>query len=166
MELYTFRQTVCKKVRDRYFIKIICCIFIAIAVPLAIAKAQNQPTFYKDIQPVIYSNCSSCHRDGQAAPFPLITYSDVVKHAKTIAMVTQSRYMPPWKADTAYRKFVDQRVLTEAEINSIKNWVEHGETPGDIKDAVAMPHFDKQSNIGKPNLVLRMEKPFKLPCCS
>ena len=86
----------------------------------------------------------------------------MVKHAKTIAAVTQSGYMPPWKADTAYRKFVDQRVLSTAEINLIKNWVEHGEAEGDKKEAVEIPHFDNQSNLGAPNLILRMPEPYKL----
>ena len=37
------------------------------------------PTFAKDVAPIVQKNCMSCHRDGQAAPFPLVTYDDVKK---------------------------------------------------------------------------------------
>ena len=32
------------------------------------------PTFNKDIAPILYQNCSTCHRPGEVAPFPLLTY--------------------------------------------------------------------------------------------
>lgn len=70
--------------------------------------------------------------------------------------------MPPWKADTLYRKFVDQRVLSVPEIRLIKDWVEQGKVVGDIKQSVPTPVLEKQSNLGKPNLILRMEEPYRL----
>src|SRR5438034_1215009 len=56
-------------------------------------------TFNGEIAPIIYKNCSSCHRPGEAAPFPLLSYEDVVKKSKMIVKVTKSRSMPPWKAE-------------------------------------------------------------------
>ena len=35
------------------------------------------PTFAADVAPIIYNNCSTCHRPGQAAPFSLLSYDDV-----------------------------------------------------------------------------------------
>jgi hypothetical protein len=34
-------------------------------------------TFNHDIAPIIYQNCSPCHRPGEAAPFALLSYTDV-----------------------------------------------------------------------------------------
>src|SRR5271169_5559783 len=48
-------------------------------------------TFSRDIAPIIYQNCASCHRPGESGPFPLLTYSDVKKHANQIVAVTHSR---------------------------------------------------------------------------
>ena len=35
------------------------------------------PTFSETIAPIVYDNCVTCHRPGEAAPFPLITFDDV-----------------------------------------------------------------------------------------
>ena len=44
--------------------------------PTAIADAKAKPTFTEDIAPIIYNNCTECHRTGQAAPFTLKSYND------------------------------------------------------------------------------------------
>src|SRR5215467_14031070 len=62
-------------------------------------RVKSHPTFSEDVAPIVFKNCAPCHRPGEAGPFPLLTYEDVKKKAKTIAAVTQSRYMPPWPAD-------------------------------------------------------------------
>ena len=63
------------------------------------ADAQNSVTFNRDIAPIIFHSCSTCHRPGESGPFSLLTYYDVKKHARQIAEVTQSRFMPPWLPD-------------------------------------------------------------------
>jgi hypothetical protein len=120
-------------------------------------------TFYKDIQPLIYKNCVSCHRTGQCAPFPLVTYNDVLKHASMIKAVTTTGYMPPWKADTSYRNFVDQRILTKDEINAITSWVENGAPAGDKSDALSFSVINNRSNLGTPDLVLTAPEKFTVP---
>ena len=52
-------------------------------------------TFHRDIAPIIFQHCSTCHHPGEAAPFHLLTYSDVAKRAEQIAEVTRRRIMPP-----------------------------------------------------------------------
>src|SRR5438876_161292 len=58
--------------------------------------------FCKDIAPVVFSHCAPCHRPGEAAPFSLLTYADVRKHARQIVEVTRSRYMPPWLPEPGF----------------------------------------------------------------
>ena len=55
-----------------------------------------QVTFNRNIAPIFFHSCSTCHRPGEAAPFSLLNYADVKKHARQIANVTHSRAMPPW----------------------------------------------------------------------
>ena len=67
--------------------------------------APSRLTFNRDIAPIVFSRCSSCHRPGGGGPFSLLTYDDVRRRAKQIATVTRSRYMPPWKPEAGYGEF-------------------------------------------------------------
>ncbi len=60
-----------------------------------------QVTFNRDIAPIVFHYCASCHRPGESGPFPLLTYDDVKKHGHQIVAVTQTRFMPPWLPDAA-----------------------------------------------------------------
>ena len=53
-------------------------------------------TYAQQIGPVLLERCASCHRPGEAAPFPLLTYEDARQHAAQIVRVTELRFMPPW----------------------------------------------------------------------
>src|SRR5262245_30808308 len=88
------------------------------------AKEPGVPTFSKDIAPIVFNNCASCHRPGAGAPFPLLSYQDVRKRAKQIAYITEKRIMPPWKANQGDYEFKDARQLTSEQIGMISKWVE------------------------------------------
>lgn len=135
--------------------------FYVLLAPCLFAK--DKPAYYGAIQPIIYKNCTSCHRAGQCAPFPLVTYKDVSKHGATIKDVVSTGYMPPWKADTAYRKFVDQRILTKEEINLLTEWIDDGMPEGDQRLAVALPVMKDISNLGHPDLTVTPEGAFTVP---
>ena len=49
------------------------------------ASAAVAPTFTKDVAPILYANCTSCHRAGEIAPMSLLTYKDARPWAKAIA---------------------------------------------------------------------------------
>ena len=95
------------------------------------AAAAKAPSFSAPIAPILYGNCVTCHRPGEAAPFSLICYEDVA-NAPAIATVTQSRYMPPWHAAHGFGDFADQRRLTDDQIDIIARWVEAGMPRGDL----------------------------------
>src|SRR5712691_6622029 len=96
----------------------------------ALAAGQSV-TFSEHIAPIIYGQCATCHRPGQVAPFPLLTYDDVAKRGRTIAAVTQSRYMPPWKPEPGWAAYRDERRLTDAQIALIQKWFYDGMPKGD-----------------------------------
>ena len=126
-------------------------------------RVNPNPTFSTDIAPIIFKNCSPCHRPGEVGPFPLLSYEDVLKKAKTIAAVTKSRYMPPWPADPSYSHFLGERVLTDKEIQLITSWVENGRPQGDPAKLPPPPQFPKESAFGTPDLVVRMREPVRIP---
>jgi hypothetical protein len=121
-------------------------------------------TFTETIAPILYSNCVTCHRAGEAGPFPLITYEDVVKHADLVAEVTQNRYMPPWHAAHGYGEFLGERRLTDTQIAAIGNWVDAGMPRGDASRMPKLPVFPADGwRLGQPDLILEMPQGFMLP---
>ncbi|HEX4229985.1 MAG TPA: tetratricopeptide repeat protein [Bryobacteraceae bacterium] len=119
-------------------------------------------TFYKDIAPIVYHNCVPCHRPGESGPFPLLSYRDVKSHARQIADVTKQRYMPPWLPEPGYGNFKDELRLTEQQIDLIRRWVEQGALAGSPTDAPAMPVFVPGWQLGIPDLVVTVTKPYLL----
>lgn len=129
------------------------------------AAASNGPTvtFNRDIAPIIFHNCSSCHRQGEAGPFPLLTYDDVRKHGHQIVAVTQTRFMPPWLPEPQSIKFADERRLSDVEIVLIRKWVDQGMIEGKPAELPPLPKFAEGWQLGKPDLIVQAANPFSLP---
>ncbi len=123
----------------------------------------DQVTFNRDIAPIVFRSCATCHRPGEAAPFSLLNYYDAKKHARQIVQVTQSRAMPPSLPEPQKLKFADELRLADVEINQIQRWVEQGEVEGDPADLPPPPKFVEGWRLGKPDLVLTANKPLTLP---
>ena len=47
---------------------------------------KQNPTF-EDVAPIIFKNCTPCHRAGESGPFELMTYADVKKNANKMPML-------------------------------------------------------------------------------
>jgi Flp pilus assembly protein TadD len=122
-----------------------------------------QVMFTRDIAPIMFHSCATCHRPGEAAPFSLLTYSDVKRHGRQIADVTRSRAMPPWLPEPQPLKFADELRLSEAQIKLIQRWVEQGEAEGNPRDLPPQPKFVEGWRLGQPDLILKAEKPLVLP---
>ncbi len=118
--------------------------------------ASSQVNFAEDIAPIIYKNCSNCHREGEIGPFPLTNYNEVADKALTIKAVTQSRYMPPWKPDPDYSSFLEESHMSQEEIDLIAEWADNGAPRGDITLEPAFPDFPEGSLLGEPDFVVSM----------
>jgi mono/diheme cytochrome c family protein len=129
----------------------------------AAGKSAAPLTFSKDIAPIIFNNCASCHRAGAAAPFSLLSYQDVKKRAKQISYITEKRIMPPWKADPGDYEFKDARRLTDDQIAVIKKWVDEGAPEGDPKETPAPPISKDGWRLGQPDLVVKMSEAYSVP---
>jgi Flp pilus assembly protein TadD/mono/diheme cytochrome c family protein len=130
--------------------------------PLA-SNPELKVTFNRDIAPIVFHYCASCHRPGEAGPFPLLTYDDVKRHGNQIAAVTTTRFMPPWLPEPQALKFADERRLSSEQIALIQKWVEQGMLQGNPADLPPQPQFVKGWQLGKPDLVVQAAKPFPLP---
>lgn len=127
-----------------------------------LARLSSPLTFNKDIAPIIFQNCAECHHPGGPAPFSLLNYEDVKKRARQIVSVTKSRYMPPWPPEPGYGEFAGERRLSESQIIAIQQWVEQGSAEGVATTLPPLPRFNEGWQLGQPDLVVKMPKPYLL----
>jgi mono/diheme cytochrome c family protein len=126
------------------------------------ARVKGTVTFNKDIAPLVFQHCSSCHRPGEVAPFPLLSYRDVSKRVELVRTVIEERTMPPWKAEPGFGHFADERRLTDDQFKTIARWIDDGTPEGDAADLPPAPKFVTGWKLGEPDLVVKMDEPYAL----
>src|SRR5204862_6000625 len=129
----------------------------------ALAPSGAPVTFSETIAPILYDNCVTCHRPGEAAPFSLISYEDASRRGALLAKVTGSRYMPPWHAEPGFGDFADERRLTDVQLAAIADWVKQGMPRGNAASMPKLPVFTDGWQLGKPDLILEMPEAFDVP---
>jgi peroxiredoxin len=126
-------------------------------------RADGKITFTRDVAPILQQNCQECHRIGQVAPMPLLTYEDAVNWSETIREAVSDNRMPPWGADPSHGKFVNDRRLAKEDRERLLAWVEQGCARGDLKDMPPARTFTDSWTIGKPDVVFTMPKEYTVP---
>src|SRR5919198_2420047 len=126
--------------------KVIACGLIAGAVALGVGQrvisgqsAPPAPTFSRDVAPILYKNCVSCHQPNSMAPMSLLDYKTVRPYARAIRSAVEARKMPPWFADPQFGHFANEMRLTDREIRTIAAWVDAGAPEGDVTDLPPQP---------------------------
>lgn len=129
-------------------------------------KGRQVPiTFTEQVAPVLYNNCTSCHRPGGSAHFSLVTYADARKYAAANAYVAKNRIMPPWPADPHYTQFAMQRVMSDDDIETLQQWVADGMPEGPSSKMPSLPVYPKGSQVGTPDMQIPVS-PYLLPANS
>ena len=121
------------------------------------------PTFNKDVAPILYKNCVTCHRPGEIGPMSLLTYKDARPWAKSIRDEVADGVMPPWHADPKHGKFANDRSLTAEQKDILAKWANGGSPEGDPKDLPAPPSFTDGWQLGQPDVVLPLPVEYKVP---
>ena len=129
----------------------------------AAKPANDVPTFSKDVAPILYKNCATCHRPGEIAPMSLLTYAEARPWAKSIRDEVSDGTMPPWHADPKHGKFANDRSLTAADRDVLTRWANGGAPEGDAKDLPAAPKFVDGWQLGQPDTVLQLPVEYKVP---
>jgi hypothetical protein len=125
--------------------------------------ASPAPTFYKDVLPILQQHCQLCHRSGEIAPMPLVTYEQAKPYAAKMKKMVGSRMMPPWFADPHVGKFSNDISLSDAQIATILGWADAGAPAGNPADAPAPRRWAQGWNIPNPDTVVQMPKPVTIP---
>ena len=124
---------------------------------------KDSPTWSRQIAPILYNNCTTCHHPGGAGPFSLLTYDDARRWSAQILTVTQSRFMPPWLPEPGYGDFADNRRLSAEDLASIKRWVNANMPEGNAAEAPAPPKYTSEWQLGPPDLILTAPESFTVP---
>jgi hypothetical protein len=123
-------------------------------------------TFTKDVAPILQRSCQNCHRPGAIAPMSLLTYEEARPWARSIKQRVANREMPPWYIDrhVGITEFKGDPSLTDNEIATITTWVDNGAPMGNPADMPPPRQFSDvdQWHIGKPDIIIRMPRPYKL----
>jgi hypothetical protein len=127
------------------------------------ATTSSGPTYSRDVAPILYKNCTNCHRPGEIGPMSLLTYKDARPWAKSIAARVSAGTMPPWHADPAIGEFLNDRRLSGAEKETILQWAAAEAPEGNPADLPAPPQYAEGWTIGQPDVVLPMQEDYPIP---
>lgn len=141
---------------------------VLVASLLAASSALAQttapvPTYTRDVAPILFAQCTTCHRPGEVAPMSLLTYKDTRPWARAIAAQVAAGTMPPWHADPAVGHFANARRLTAAQKSTIAAWVAAGAPEGHAADLPPTPTYTAGWTIGQPDVVLEMREDYPIP---
>jgi uncharacterized protein (TIGR03437 family) len=126
-------------------------------------RAAAPPTFNKEVVRLFQKSCQGCHHPGDIAPFSLMTYKEARPWAKAIREAVVTRHMPPWKPVPGCGDFKDARQLTDAEIATIRDWVDAGAPEGEAADLPPALSFSDGWSLGEPDLILSYDSDYAPP---
>ena len=91
-----------------------------------LAAQTTAPDFAKDVAPILYRNCASCHRDGGLGPFSMMNVDSVKAYSDDIRDAVRTGNVPPWHAEGAHGVFSNDRRLSDLDKQTILRWVDGG----------------------------------------
>lgn len=142
---------------------VFCGLLMSVVALGAVTSGQTpavRPTFNKDVAPILFKNCVSCHQPNSMAPMSLLDYTSVRPWARSIRLAVETRKMPPWFADPQYGHFSNDPRLSDPDIATIKAWVDAGAPEGDPSDRPPQPVLTAGFKLGKPDIVIDIGEEF------
>lgn len=147
----------------RFLPHVISSLILAVALSAQAGPRRTLVTFSEHVAPIIFNNCTNCHRPNAIGPFSLTNYQETRRKGRMIKRVTGKRFMPPWHPVPGHGEFKDALRMSKADIATIATWVDTGMAEGDRSKLPAMPKFIDGWMLGKPDLVLTMAEAFEVP---
>ena len=120
------------------------------------------PTFSRDVAPIVFQHCAGCHFEDGMAPFNILEYASAGERAERIAEHTSSRFMPPWLPERGYADFRAERRLSDRELETLARWAAQGAPEGNPADLPERPPAMGGWRLGEPDVIVEMGEPFIL----
>ncbi len=127
------------------------------------AEGPSSATFYRDVLPILQGHCQACHREGEMAPMPLVTYEQTRPFAPAIAAAASQRKMPPWFAEPGIGHFSNDPSLSPEEIATLAAWEKASAPAGNPREAPPPREWAKGWMIPQPDAVIQMPKAVAIP---
>jgi hypothetical protein len=122
-----------------------------------------EPTFAEDVAPILYKNCTTCHRPGGLGPFSLLDYDSAKVNVNEMRDAVATGQMPPWHAEGPRGVFRNDRRLDDADKQTILRWIDQGAKPGDLRNLPAKPEYPSRWAMGTPDTIVSMPEEFTVP---
>jgi hypothetical protein len=116
----------------------------------------SQPSYARDIAPILHASCITCHRPGEVAPMSLRSFDEVRPWARSIKQKVVAREMPPWFADASQGVFANDPRLTPQQIDTITRWVDAGALRGNVADEKPAPALVEGWQLGEPDHIITL----------
>jgi hypothetical protein len=108
---------------------------VSASLLLGALGCKHEPTYARDVAPILAANCIGCHRRGGVAPVPLLeTFDQVRAAAGLVRLSVQRRDMPPWGADNTgiCRTWRGALWLPSSDVRTIVAWADGHREAGDL----------------------------------
>jgi mono/diheme cytochrome c family protein len=124
----------------------------------------EKPDYNRHIASLLQANCVDCHRPKGIGPFALGTFEESRPMAHIMALVTKQRIMPPWKARPGSGHYLNERLLSEHQIDLLARWAETGANEGAPADATPAANLNTSEwPLGEPDIIISMDEAFRVP---
>ncbi len=126
-------------------------------------RSADGPSFRKEVAPILATNCAGCHQPGQvgAPHWKLADAGDAAEVADGLALVTASRYMPPWPASDAGIPLQHVRKLTDAQIDTLRAWAKAGGALDVEPSTKVTAPVEPEVTVPRADVTLRSAEPYR-----
>ncbi|MCA8986022.1 MAG: redoxin domain-containing protein [Planctomycetaceae bacterium] len=129
------------------------------------SKPERKVTYTEHVAAIFQQHCVDCHREGQAAPFSMTDFQEVLGWTAMIDEVIREDRMPPWHADSRYGHFENDVSLSKEEKQIVADWIANGAPYGDPSLLPKPKEYSTSWLLPRePDLVLNITKtPYQVP---
>ncbi|MFO7566402.1 MAG: hypothetical protein R6X02_27415 [Enhygromyxa sp.] len=111
------------------------------------ASPIEQPTYHRDLRPLLDAACNGCHAEGGIAPFSLTDYASAKAFGPLLLAAVDAGDMPPWPPSTCCAPLRHERTLRAEDRALLARWLELDAPEGDSADAPAPPELPGLSRV-------------------
>jgi len=122
-------------------------------------------TWANQVSRIVAKNCLQCHRANEIGPFSMEQYDEVVGWADMMMETIHQKRMPPWHADPDVGEFLNERSMSQSDIDTLQQWIDEGMPFGNREQLPPKRASVAGWNLPQePDLVIPMSStPFSVP---
>lgn len=113
----------------------------------------DDPTWHRDVKPILDDRCGACHVRGGVAPFGYESLESARLNLPSGIVAIRQGRMPPWLPTQDCKRYREERLIPEEEVQVLEAWLGDGSPEGELSDAP--PPDQDGPDLGPPDLILR-----------